>query len=170
MVDMTRATAAKVLSERIPRRRRRLGPRDRGEDMGNLAGVKRIAPLESSRFRNVTKCPKKQQATLYVRSVVRGTRSASDLRIPSCGPELVSVVDDPRVSFLAQFPERRLDLHPNHDVFRLDINQLGRHADALVHLDDRYDLRFLHCEIGGRVVDHRIRVAGYFAYVLYHLT
>src|SRR5207249_2777180 len=74
MVDMTRATAAKVLSERTPRRRRRLGPRDRGEDMGNLAGVKRIAPLESSRFRNVTKCPKKQQATLYVRSVVRGTR------------------------------------------------------------------------------------------------
>src|SRR3989441_11844610 len=83
--------------------------------------------------------------------------------------ELVSVVDHASLALLAQFPERRLDLHPDLDVFRLDIDQLGRQADPFVHLDDRHDIRFLHLELGGRVMDDRIRDDGALALELHPL-
>src|SRR5437879_9299496 len=43
--------------------------------------------------------------------------------------ELVSVMDHASLALLAQFPERRLALHPDLDVFTLHIDQLGRQAD-----------------------------------------
>src|SRR5712691_11435680 len=79
------------------------------------------------------------------------------------GAELVSVMDHAGLALLAQFPERRLDLHPDLDVVRLDIDQLGRQADAFVHLDDRHDIWFLHLELRGRVMDDRVRDDGAFA-------
>src|SRR2546425_64314 len=85
------------------------------------------------------------------------------------GAELVSVMDHAGLALLTQFPERRLDLHPDLDVFRLDIDQLGRQADALVHLDDRHDVRFLHLELRGRVVDDCVRHDGAFALELHPL-
>src|SRR5438477_10284673 len=71
--------------------------------------------------------------------------------------KLVSVVDDARVPLLAELAERGLDLHPNPDVLRLHVNQLRRESHALVHLDDRHDVRLLHLELGGGIVDDGVR-------------
>src|SRR5438552_14638025 len=71
--------------------------------------------------------------------------------------KLVSVVDDARVPLLAELAERGLDLHPNPDVLRLHVDQLRREPHALVHLDDRHDIRLLHLELGGGIVDDGVR-------------
>src|SRR5213078_1025025 len=53
------------------------------------------------------------------------------------GPELVPVMDDARLPFLAKFPEGGLDLHPDRNILGFYVDQLRREPDALVHLDDR---------------------------------
>src|SRR6267378_2148958 len=75
-------------------------------------------------------------------------------------PELVPVVDDAGLSFLAEFAEGSLDLHPDCHVRGLHIDQLRRETDALVHLDDRHHVRLLHLELGGCIVDDRVRDDG----------
>src|SRR5438552_872622 len=72
------------------------------------------------------------------------------------GSKLVSVVDDACLPFLAELAERGLYLHPDADVLRLDVDQLGREPHALVHLDDRHHVRLLHLELGRGIVDDRV--------------
>src|SRR5439155_23633160 len=71
-------------------------------------------------------------------------------------PEFVSVMDDAGFAFLAEFPERGLDLHPDLHVFRADVDQLRGEADPLLHLDDRHDIRLLHLELRRRIMDDRV--------------
>src|SRR5438445_12344765 len=67
-------------------------------------------------------------------------------------PELVSIVDDAGLAFLTQFPERGLDLHPDLDVLRLDVDQLRGEGDSFLHRDDRHHVRLLHLELGRPLV------------------
>src|SRR5438132_26497 len=76
------------------------------------------------------------------------------------GPELVPVMDDARLPFLAKFPEGGLDLHPDRDILGFYVDQLRREPDALVHLDDRHHVGLLHLELGRCVVDDRVRDDG----------
>src|SRR5256885_14325758 len=75
-------------------------------------------------------------------------------------PELVPVVDDARLPFLAQLAEGGLDLHPDRDILGFYVDQLGREPDALVHLNDRHHVGLLHLELGRCVVDDRVRDDG----------
>src|SRR2546427_11300555 len=72
-------------------------------------------------------------------------------------------MDDAGLAFLPELPERRLDLHPDLDVLRLDVDQLRGEPDPLVHLDDCHHVRLLHLELGRRIVDDRVRDDGPFA-------
>src|SRR5437016_2744284 len=76
------------------------------------------------------------------------------------GPELVPVMDDARLPFLAKFPEGGLDLHPDRNILGFYVDQLRREPDALVHLDDRHHVGLLHLELGRCVVDDRVRDDG----------
>src|SRR2546426_8137954 len=73
------------------------------------------------------------------------------------GPELVAVVDDARVPLRAEPPERSLDLHPDLHRSGVHVDDLRGQPAALLHLDDRKDVRLHHFISGGRVVDHRPR-------------
>src|SRR2546428_698710 len=66
-------------------------------------------------------------------------------------------MDDASLAFLAELPERGLDLHPDLHILRLDVDQLRGESDPFVHLDDRHHVWLLHLELGRRIMDDRVR-------------
>src|SRR2546422_10316706 len=66
-------------------------------------------------------------------------------------------MDDAGLAFLAELPERGLDLHPDLYILRLDVDQLRGESDPFVHLDDRHHVWLLHLELGRRLMGDRVR-------------
>src|SRR2546425_13148591 len=66
-------------------------------------------------------------------------------------------MDDAGLAFLAELPERGLDLHPDLHILRLDVDQLRGESDPFVHLDDCHYVWLLHLELGRRIMDDRVR-------------